>query len=191
MKFKEYKQTIIHLCSRLTQREKVATSLICRNWLAPLYSAFTKEENWGDESVLDQSRNLIKLWLQGNRTKIDDLLKKLESVTPHSEDFGSILGSYAIDAAIVHAYSLELLDLNKDQTLYYVMQNCYDTIDFYVQETLDPNGTVSLKESAIENHELMLREIHWQTDLLKEIREQTNLFEIIEKHSQKLIIKIA
>lgn len=163
---------------------------MCCNRLAPLYSKFSQDENWGDPELLAQCRERAASWIIDPGGNAEVLFENLEEVIPDSEDFGSILGAYAQNASIAHAYLLDQLRTNDRQPLVWVLHKCYDTIDIYVQEILDPNLAANLTSTDIENHPAMVGEVFWQIERLKDIRSNPNLPEYIEKHKYEPILNV-
>ena len=191
MKYEKYLEIIERESASLKQDEKIAICLMCCNRLAPLYSKFSQDENWGNPELLIQCRERAATWLIEPAEKPDALFKGLEGVIPDSEDFGSILGAYAQNASIAHAYLLDQLGTNDRQPLVWALHKCYDTIDIYVQEILDPDLEGNLSSKDIEDHPAMVGEVFWQVERLKGIKSNPNLPEYIEKHKNEPILNVA
>jgi len=175
MNFDEYREIIEKEVCSLNHKERVALCLICCARLAPLYSKFVAVEGWGDETVLSQSRQAANSWLRGASSNIDALAKQLSKVIPDTEEFGSALGSYALNSGVAHEYLLEQTKSKEYAPLIYVLQNCYDTIDFYVQELLDPECNGGVSESDIESHVAMVNEVNWQLSMLNQVKGKQDL----------------
>jgi hypothetical protein len=71
-------------------------------------------------------------------------------VTPDTEDFGSELGSYALNASASVYEALEYLLDNDNKHIFAISTYYTDTIDFKIQEECE------LKEAEIDNHPLMV-----------------------------------
>ena len=191
MKYEKYLEIIEKESSSLKHEEKVAICLMCCNRLAPLYSKFTQVEKWGDPALLNKCREKAATWIIDSKGDSEILSEDLEGIIPDSEDFGSLLGSYAQNASIAHSYLLDQLETNDGQPLVWVLHKCYDTIDFYVQEVLDPDLNGNLASTEIENHPAMISEVFWQIENLESIRNNSNLPEHIEKHKNESILNVA
>jgi hypothetical protein len=71
---------------------------------------------------------------------------KLETVSPHMDDYGNLIGSYALNACVAIYSSLQYL-LNRDTSNLYDIGIAYtDTVDFKVQ------GEEDLTEDEIAAH---------------------------------------
>jgi len=191
MNFDEYKEIVEKEAGNLSHEERVALCLICCSRLSPLYSKFSAVEGWGDELVLSQSRQAANGWLSGASIDVGDLSKQLSKVIPDTEDFGSALGSFALNAGVAHEYLLEQIQSKEYVALIYVLQNCYDTIDFYVQELLDPECNGGVSESDIENHVAMVNEINWQLSMLNKVKGNKDLVKFAGDQGVEPILNIA
>jgi hypothetical protein len=128
-----------------------------------------------------EARDVAVHWLGGEQLNTTSLSVQLEEVTPDTEDFGSASGSYALNAATSHCYLIDLLANNDLDFMLYVLQNCYDTVDFIVQETLDPEGKLQIAEEQIENHPLMRAEIHWQFAAIESAKGNEDLLAFVHR----------
>jgi uncharacterized protein YjaG (DUF416 family) len=191
MKYEKFLEIIERESTSLKHEEKVAICLMCCNRLAPLYSEFAQVEKWGDPALLTKCREKAATWIIDSKGNSEISTEDLEKIIPDSEDFGSLLGSYAQNASIAHSYLLDQLETNDRQPLIWVLHKCYDTIDFYVQEVLDPNMEGNLSSAEIEDHPAMVSEVFWQIEKLESIRNNLNLPEYIEKYKNEPILNVA
>lgn len=189
--FVDYQKRIEKEVKALSHQKLVALSLICCKRLSPLYSEFSKTEEWGDDSTLELCRRAAESWLDGNEAPTKKLLSQIERVTPDTEDFGSVLGSFSLNAAASHAYLLEQIQNEECTPLICALQCCYDTVDFYVQELLDPNRKGGVLESDIDSHPAMVQELEWQFTKISEIRDCQNVQEYVRKVTVEPIIVFA
>ncbi|MHA4808900.1 DUF416 family protein [Flavitalea flava] len=82
-----------------------------------------------------------------DKAKIEDMLLRIEAITPDTDDYGEYMGSYALNACVAISYSLQFL-IDKDPIDIYHVGTCLtDTIDFKIQEEND-----NLTEEQIDNH---------------------------------------
>jgi hypothetical protein len=117
------------------------------------YQMFSKTYNWGNPDLLLDGINLSEKALSGdlNSSKIKDIMPKIDSVTPDMDDFGSELGSYALNASASVYETLEFL-IDNDKTHIINIATYYtDTVDFKVQEELE------LTQEEIDKHPLMIK----------------------------------
>jgi len=188
MKFETYQEKIKQEISLLSHKEKVTLCLMCCNRLSSLYDIFYETVHWGDPSVLSEIRSLATNWLNGS--KVVPLLQKskIDQVIPDTDAFDSLYVTYALNASAAHAYLLELILKNNQELLGYVLQYCYDTLDYHIQELLDPKCIERIPEEQIENHPLMLNEVNWQFDALQKVKGNENLLTLVTETEQKKIL---
>lgn len=144
---------------------------------APLYSAFTTRDRWGDDECLTHARRMSSGFLFGEPAgsdAIDSAYSRLEAVIPDSESFPD--RSAACDAGIIHLYTLSLLRRPDPQEAYYIASYCYNIVDAAAYADMLPVGNVTPEfESAIEDHRFVQREVKWQArgrELLSAVPEQ-------------------
>jgi hypothetical protein len=191
MNYEDYRDLIERESAALSQKERVALCLICCARLSPLYSKFVATENWGDASVLAQSRSAAISWLSGNEVDTSPISKQLLHAIPDSEDFGSVISTFAQNAGVAHEYLLEQIKTSEPSPLIYVFHNCYDTVDLYIQELLDPSCLGGFEEVEIEIHEAAVKEINFQCGILKEVRGCKSIADFVGSRSNEPIFKIA
>jgi uncharacterized protein len=115
------------------------------------YQHFCDENDWGKPDVLLDAINLIELSKTQPPTKtlLTASLKKVEEVTPDTEDFGE--ANYALNACVAVCYTLQfLLESNQPEYIYHVGKSYYDSIDARVQ------GDDDLSNDQIDAHLTMI-----------------------------------
>lgn len=190
MNFRQYEEKITTAVATLSHAEKVALCLMCCNRLYPVYDTFHKIEGWGNPARLAECHHVAKDWLNGSEVEPGVLRAGLEQVIPDTEDFGSIYGSYALNASASHAYLLDLIIQDKAVLLGYVLHHCYSTMDSYVQELLDPVCKGGVSEVAIDNHPAMIAELTWQLDTINTVRGNKKLIDLVHQIKAKPIFNI-
>ncbi len=181
MNFQQYQDQVKASCGPLNHRERVALCLMCCNRLAPLYLQFSTTENWGNPETLRQLRELAGKWLAGDASIPVVLRSDLDAAIPDTEDFESGLVSYALNASTAHAYLLDLfLDDNLELVLS-VLQACYDSVDFFVQDRLDPEQRGGVQEQQIEYHAPMRTEVGWQFATIQAVQGNSDLINLIRR----------
>ena len=120
--------------------------------LLPEYLIFFQVHEWGNPEFL---KDAILLCEQSkvppiNEAEIAAMAVKVEEVTPHMDDYGDLIASYALNACIAVYYSLQFLIDNNPSHLYNVGISYTDTIDFKVQ------GEETLTEDEIAAHPDMI-----------------------------------
>jgi uncharacterized protein YjaG (DUF416 family) len=102
----------------------------------PEYRTFFQIHQWGDPVVLESSLALAER-SRGNLvdpTEMTEMLAKLEGVTPHMDNFGDFLSSYALNACVAVYYLLQFLIDHKPEYIYNVGMAYTDTVDFKLAE---------------------------------------------------------
>jgi uncharacterized protein YjaG (DUF416 family) len=128
--------TLKQQVSQLSYNKSLNFALtICRD-LLPDYQRFSQTENWGDPVVLESA---IALAEQSNRISVEvqtlpELLTKVDAITPHMDDFGNFLGSYALNACVAVYYLLQYMIDQKPEYMYNVGIAYTDTIHFKIAE---------------------------------------------------------
>lgn len=100
------------------------------------YRNFFQIHRWGDPTVLEASLALAERsrWDWVDPTELDEMLAKLEAVTPHMDNFGDFFGSYALNACVAIYYLLQFLVDHKPEYIYNVGIAYTDTVDFKLAE---------------------------------------------------------
>jgi uncharacterized protein YjaG (DUF416 family) len=191
MNFQQYQDQIKAACEPLDHRERVALCLMCCHRLAPLYLQFSTAENWGDPETLRQVRELAGNWLVDNRSIPDSLHSQMDMAIPDTEDFGNALGSYGLNTSAAHADLLDLLLDDKLELVLQVLLDCYDSVDFYVQEQLDPECKGRVTEQQIMSHAAMRAEVSWQFGAIQALKGNTGLINFVRSSEHEPIFEIA
>jgi len=116
------------------------------------YKNFVEVNQWGDADLLMGTINICDSSIAQlpDIAKIKEFISKIDLITPHMDDFGTALGSYALNASASVYETLEFIT-DQDNTHIFNIGNYYtDTVDFKIQEEGD------LTELEIENHPLMI-----------------------------------
>lgn len=190
MNFQQYQDQIKAACEPLDHRERVAMCLMCCHRLAPLYLQFSTAENWGGPETLRHVRELAGKWLAGDASIPVVLRSELDAVIPDTEDFESAFVSYALNASVAHEDLLDLLLDDKLELVLSVLQGCYDSVDFYVQEHLDPECKGGVTEQQIMSHVAMRAEVDWQFGEVQAVKGNTDLVNLVRRSEHEPIFEI-
>jgi uncharacterized protein YjaG (DUF416 family) len=134
MNYQDFTRIIETQISLLPQKRRLELALkICKELFFE-YQKFSETYNWGDPDLLLDGILLGEKALSGelDSSKIVELISKIDSVIPDTEDFGSTLGSYALNASISVFETLEfLIDNDKDHIIniasYYINTAAFKT----------------------------------------------------------------
>lgn len=166
----------------LSRTQRLAFALSCCERLLPNYVVFHSAEEWGSPDAL--RRVLMQCWDIAAGANLDDqdlseLAAGLEEVIPNSEDFGSTLGSAAMDAGGALERVLNFLDDGEMQALVDVASLSVDTVEMYLQERLDEEGATPT-EQDIWSHDLMQIELSLQRQDLEEVESWSTSVHAVE-----------
>ena len=170
MNFATYKIRIASEIEPLSVMEKVAICLVCCRRLAPLYTEFVRIEKWGDESPFCQCREESIKVLSGQCDSMSITTDVLDLLIPDTEDFGTFHGSFALNAGLSHLGLINQVNSTDSSPTIDALLMCYSTIDFCVQQALDPECSRSVPLSDIDAHPMMIQEIQFQLASIDRVR---------------------
>jgi uncharacterized protein YjaG (DUF416 family) len=152
MKHNEYVLLFKKQLQTLSYQKQVDLALtVCKK----LYSDYVKcveVHQWGDADILMDAITLCEQGQTGlvERVKVEEMLPKVDAITPHMDDFGDEISSYGLNASAAVYEMLQFL-IDKHREHIYNIGNCFtNTIDFKIQEQRD------LTEAEIEKHPMMV-----------------------------------
>jgi uncharacterized protein YjaG (DUF416 family) len=156
MTYKHFTATLQNQIASLSPKRRIESALkICKELFFD-YQNFYEVHKWGNPDLLLDGINLSEKSLYGNVdfNKIQELIHKIESITPDMDDFGSSEhGSYALNAAAAVFETLQFV-LDKDATHIVNICSYYtDTIDMKIQVESEND----LSELQIDEHRLMIK----------------------------------
>jgi uncharacterized protein YjaG (DUF416 family) len=154
MRFKDFDALFKKQIYTLTYEEGLILSIeVCKR-LYFNYQEFASVENWGDKDLL---MDAIQLCEQANRQLIskdiiEEMLTRVDAAAPNTEDFGSYLGSYALNAAASVYETLQFI-IDKDLLhVYNIGTYLTYTVDLKIEENQD--GKTS--DEQIDEHPMMV-----------------------------------
>ncbi|MDF5725293.1 MAG: DUF416 family protein [Rhizonema sp. PD37] len=166
---------------KLPTLHRIAFAASCCERLLPNYNAFSRQENWGDPSVLRIALDEVWQILQAkpvDAALIRKLIEDCEGVIPDSDDFGGLSDMEAQEAAIAICNTLEAcLDPTPQQII--KVANCVtDSIDAFLDESFNVSESkVELKKlvEAIASHPMAVREMAKQSEDLQRLKQAEKL----------------
>lgn len=153
MTYQEFTSTIQDRISKLPQKGRLELAIkICKELFFD-YQKFYEVYHWGNPDLLLDGINLSEKTLNGklNYLKIKELMSEIDSVTPDTGEFGSELGSYALNASAAVHETLEFLVDNNPTHIVNICTYYLDTVDFRIQED------TALTEEELDKHPLMIK----------------------------------
>lgn len=150
---------------KMTDKKQLTFGILCCERLLPNYSAFVTDTGWGDNELIRGVLDFVWSYLDDEKVNpktIRTLIDQCESAIPDSEDFDSLLTSFAQDACFAICNLLDYLMISNTEKIVLTASYAIDSVDLYVQELegilpADPD-----LEQKILSHELMQRELAQQ-----------------------------
>ena len=189
MDFATYKTRVKAAVNELSPIEKLAICLVCCDRLSPLYESFSDHHKWGDIASFADSRAQATEILSGTVSTLKVTTKTLERNIPNTEDFGSVLGSFALNSGCAHLALIRQADSNDPKPVIDALLMCYETIHFCVQEDMDPTSSRSIPLPDVDGHEMMKRETAFQLDSLASVRDCPDLVEFVSNPDDQGLAK--
>lgn len=168
-----YRNEVKKLIETLDDRGKILFAVLTSERLYSNYVAFEQAYNWGEPQVLEEAISTVYLHLIKDDLieddEIEDLISRVELVTPDTEDFPGILTSFALDACTSVLGTLQFI-LDRDaEHIIDIATYARDTVDMFIQERDDMNSLDPSINIQIEHDDFMVREKERQRTLIKTI----------------------
>ncbi|EJF99014.1 DUF416 family protein [Flavobacterium sp. F52] len=164
----EYRDTISEKLAILNDEKKVIFSLLICERLFPNYVFFSIKYSFGNPSELKEIISTLYRDLLDKRksSKIDNYIEIVEKITPDTEDYDTILASFALDACTSILSTLYFLKDDDFENIVDVATYARDTVDMFIQERDDLDINDSQMELLIEKDPFMQRELKRQFNVL-------------------------
>jgi len=131
-----YRNEIKSLIEKLAQRKQSVFSLLCCERLLDNYKIFSLNFKWGDVSELAKGIDCLIRYIENNsfdKDEIKNIIKNISKITPNTEDFDTILVSFALDACNSVYESLNFLLNPNIEKVIDIASFARDTVDMYIQ----------------------------------------------------------
>lgn len=166
----KYRTDISNLLRLLSFEKRVAFgALICEK-LYPNYNHFSDVTSFGNPDILQNAISIIFQSIYRNDLFSDEdlqnVIDEIESITPNTEDFDTILVSFALDACTSILSTLYFIQNGEVENIIDTATYARDTVDMYIQERDNLMINDNLLEEKIENDILMRREKKRQKDVI-------------------------
>lgn len=148
----------------LTTAAKAAFAYAICTRLTPHYQAFFEVEGWGDILVLQSALAVLRqaVFAAPAVAAVQRTYRQVEEVTPDSDDFGSSLGSLALDTCCAILAALDFTLYERNQAILDVATFARNTVDLYVQELEELDPSDPHLEQKIDRSPYMVQEVNWQ-----------------------------
>lgn len=179
----------------LNFNQKVLFACILSSRLIKNYNVFSLKFGFGSTqvltSIMDKVVNSISELGQISPEEIDKMIVEIDKITPDTEDFDSVLVSLALDACVSVVSILQFLKDKSVKCIEDIKTCTFDSVDNFIQESLDLDFNDNEFESKIANNELMIKERLFQQNLINEILGNSNdNNEVFLNFSQTLIFDL-
>lgn len=157
--------------SLLSKNARVLFAALTCEMLYPNYVVFEKRTGWGESEILMEAiaiiyQQVIKDGLYSVE-EIEDMINRIDSITPDTEDFTDLSTSFALDACTSIYSTLNYLLENNLNHILDVVTYAIDTVDMFVQIKEDFNSPDPGIETKIANDQFMIAEKNRQLKLIK------------------------
>jgi uncharacterized protein len=175
----KYRTEISRLLKPLSFQKQLIFGVLTCEKLYPNYEHFSQNNLWGNGQIL---QNAISIIYQNvfrkdlfSEDEIQNLIEQVESITPDTEEFESILVSFALDACTSVLSTLNFIIDGETENIIDVATYARDTVDMYIQERDDLDVNDKMIEIKIEQDIFMQREKQRQFDIIKLLSEKKEI----------------
>ena len=169
----EFEKEIERLLTPLPHKARILFAILTAEKLYPNYAAFQNNVHWGDKELLLQATSLVYYYLINensvSRTEIEDMHKRVNSITPDTEDFSDALTSFALDACTAFISTFDYILENDVKHIVYVSTYATDTVYSYIQQKEEIDGNDPSWEIQTEHDDFMITEKARQIELLNRL----------------------
>jgi uncharacterized protein YjaG (DUF416 family) len=173
-KYRLFIKTKIHF---LTYQKKILLCLLLCERLIENYDFFSKRYNYGNVNILKKTIDDLFSEVEKNisRYNVEDLISKIEEVTPDTEDYETIYVSFALDACTSIMSTLQYINDKNDDNVVDVVLYSRDTVDMFIQEKDDLNLSPIEVNEYIEKDIFMKNEKKYQAELIEYLQRTDNI----------------
>lgn len=169
---------VIALLRSVPAMHRAAFVASCAERLFPNYVAFSRETGWGKPRLLREALDAVWDHLCGKTLSSLDakaFISKVDKAIPDTEDFQTVLVSFALDAGVAIVEALKSCFDGDVQHGLDAAVSATDTVDMYIQESENLQLAGSELEKYIAKHPLMVRELQKQESDLEKLRNSPSL----------------
>ncbi|MEX0290736.1 MAG: DUF416 family protein [Flavobacteriaceae bacterium] len=178
----KYALKLAAVLEELSPRSKLLFAYWISKRLFHNYAYFNQQTFFGDIDTMLDAFNLIEKHLKHGYLDNDEINVAIENVeknTPDTNNFETIIVSFALDACNALTECLRYI-LDKDsQHVVDVGIFARDTIDMFIQEINDMDYTDPNFELSIQNDKHMREEMASQDDVLKRLKNEEDILQDI------------
>jgi uncharacterized protein len=157
----KYRLEVQGLIEQLTIEKQFVFAILCCERLFENYVVFSSKYKWGNVGDLKISIDTLVKYIENKYFDKDEILfliRKIDKATPNTEDFNSILVSFALDACNSIYEALEFILDPQIEKIVDIATFARDTVDMYIQEKNHLAFNDPFFEFKIENDYYMVQE---------------------------------
>ncbi|MEP3210846.1 MAG: DUF416 family protein [Maribacter sp.] len=108
---------------------------ICER-IYPEYLKFYELNDFGNPELLEKGIDVCRKYEKSkfSEKEINDLILKIKSVTPDTEDYGELIGFLALNAAASVSEMLKFVLNSNDKHIFDIANFMFDSVDFQVSD---------------------------------------------------------
>lgn len=168
-----FEDQINKLLIPLSDKALLIFALLTAEGLYPNYVAFQQVNGWGDKELLLEAKSLIFCYIHNPKSvsneEVQDMLGRVDVITPDMDDFSSTLASLALDACTSILSSLDYI-LDKDaKHIVNVSTYATDTVFAFIHSIQNISTTWADEQIIIDNNKFMINERNRQLELVNKL----------------------
>lgn len=174
----KYALKLNNTLSKISSKNRLVFGFWVSKRLFHNYVYFNNVSSFGDIDFLFDAFNSIEKYLKNNEFNKIDIKKAIVDIdknTPNTEDFDTILASFALDACNALSECLNYILDNKISHIVDIGIFARDTVDMYIQEKEDMDYSDPEFELKIQNNELMVKEMTSQYSFLNSLKNKNQV----------------
>ncbi|KOS07033.1 hypothetical protein AM493_14070 [Flavobacterium akiainvivens] len=158
--------------SFLSYQEQLVFALLTCDRLLPNYVAFSEKFKFGAPAGLEKIINKLyeSTFEDFDNQKINTYINFIETITPDTEDFNSVLVSFALDACTSVLSTLGFILDKNVQNIIDIASYATDTIAMYIQERDNLDANNANLSFVIEEDLFMQEEKHRQLTVIEYLK---------------------
>lgn len=157
--------------------------MIKRLW--PNYIVFYNAETFGDPNFIDKINLVVDGFFKKSlsRAQLSQINEEVEAIGPHSEDYPSVLSSYALDAAAACFDILVLIGDDDPESAIRTSELALNTVYLSVIDKMDLKTTNAQEYSddEIDESQEMKNELTFQNNLIARLNEVQDINLLVEE----------
>jgi len=146
--------------------------------MLPNYETFSSTEKWGNPKILHEAVRVLKQLIIEKKEMSEEeqnLIQKIEEVTPDMENFGSLQATAALDTCVLLLETFGAIPNRNSEIISSLVSLPFNALQMYIEELNDLDYNIKDYDSFVFKHPLIEREIEFQTKLLSLLKNQKEI----------------